>query len=730
MHEVLRGTVESIVYRNDKNDYTVAEISCDGELFTVVGIMPMVAEGELVTLSGSWTYHREFGRQFAFTSYERCLPTEIEGIIQYLSGRTIKGVGPVTALKIVNKFGMDTFDVIENHPEWLTDIPGITRKKAAAISESFREQADFRGVMVFFKDYMDTGDITKIYKRFGASAVGIVRDNPYILSGGKYGITFSKVDELAASLGFGEKRRERVLSGINYVLKYNADTNGHTCLPRGKLVLAVSELLKLDVARIDGLIHDFIEGDELASYKTGDEEFLMTPEVRSSETYIADRLASMSGEVALFSFSDVSGIISSVESDMGISYATLQREALFRAMNSGVTIITGGPGTGKTTVVKALLAIFKSFGLKTVLAAPTGRAAKRLSEATGAEAKTIHRMLEMERTEADEIRFNRNSRVPLDEGAVIIDEASMMDLSLTDALLHALKRGTRLVLIGDKDQLPSVGAGNILADLIASERVGLICLSEVFRQSGESLIVSNAHRINGGEPPILNVADNDFFFVRRENERDIPATVASLILERLPKAYGVDIKDKIQVITPSKKGYGGVDTLNVELQARLNPPAEFKKEKSAHGTVFRVGDRVMQVVNNYELEWEKNGLTGLGIFNGDTGVIESIDRTNELMNIWFDDRYVSYPFENLDELELSYAITVHKSQGSEYPVVIIPMYSCPPMLETRNLLYTAVTRAKKMVILVGRSDVPARMVSNNREIMRYTTLKDRLVNTL
>ncbi len=726
MTEVLRGTVEGIVYRNDKNDYTVAEISADGELFTAVGIMPMVAEGELVTLTGAWSYHREFGRQFAFTSFERALPTEIEGIIQYLSGKTVKGVGPVTALKIVNRFGMDTFDVIENHPEWLTDIPGITRKKAAVISESFREQADFRGVMVFFKDYMETGDITKIYKRFGASAVGIVRDNPYILSGGRYGITFSKVDELAASLGFGSERRERVISGINYVLKYNADTNGHTCLPKEKLVLAVSELLSLDATRIEELIPDFLERDELASYTSENSEYFMTPEVRDSEAYVADRLASMSGEVALFSYSDVSGIISSAEQDMGIRYATLQREALFQAMNSGVTIITGGPGTGKTTVVKALLAIFKSFGLKTVLAAPTGRAAKRLSEATGAEAKTIHRMLEMERTESDEIRFNRNSRTPLDEGAVIIDEASMMDLTLTCALLRALKRGTRLVLIGDKDQLPSVGAGNILSDLISSNKIGVICLNEVFRQSGESLIVSNAHRINGGEPPVLNVADNDFFFVRRENERDIPATVASLILDRLPKAYGRDIKDKIQVITPSKKGYGGVDTLNAELQSRLNPPAEFKKEKSAHGTVFRVGDRVMQVVNNYELEWMKNGASGLGIFNGDTGVIESIDKAAELMNIWFDDRYVSYPFENLDELELSYAITVHKSQGSEYPVVIIPMYSCPPMLETRNLLYTAVTRAKKMVILVGRSDIPARMVSNNREIMRYTTLSDRL----
>ena len=726
MLEAISGTVEDIVYRNDKNDYTVLEISVSGELFTAVGIMPMVSEGELVTLSGSWTYHKEFGKQFSVSSFERSLPTEIDGIIQYLSGKSVKGVGPVTALKIVNKFGMDTFDVIENHPEWLTDIPGITMKKAAVISASFKEQADFRGVMLFFKDYMETGDITKIYKRFGASAVGIVRDNPYILSGGRYGITFSKVDELAASLGFGEERPERVISGINYVLKYNADTNGHTCLPEDKLVSASSELLGLDASRIRELLPLFLENGDIAFYKSGEEKYFMTPEVLDAEAYVADRIKSLDREVALFSYSDVSGIISSVEDDMGISYATLQREALFRAMNSGVSIITGGPGTGKTTVVKALLAIFRSFGLKTVLAAPTGRAAKRLSETTGSEAKTIHRMLEMERTDNEEMRFNRNYRNPLDESAVIIDEASMMDLSLTYALLKALKRGTRLVLIGDKDQLPSVGAGNVLSDLISSGKISVIALHEVFRQSKESLIISNAHRINTGEPPILTSTDNDFFFVRRENERDIPETVASLIMERLPKAYGDELRDKIQVITPSKRGYGGVDILNKELQARLNPPSNYKKEKSAHGTVFRVGDRVMQIVNNYELEWEKNGLAGLGIFNGDTGIIESIDRENETMDILFDDRLVVYPFESLDELELSYAITVHKSQGSEYPIVIIPMYSTPPMLETRNLFYTAVTRARRMVVLVGRSDIPMRMVANNREILRYTTLRERL----
>ena len=434
----------------------------------------------------------------------------------------------------------------------------------------------------------------------------------------------------------------------------------------------------------------------------------------------------MAKEVIQLSSMDISSLIQKVELRLGVKYADRQREAIFRCMNGGVTIITGGPGTGKTTVVRGIISIFNDLDLKTALAAPTGRAAKRMSEATGEEAKTIHRLLEMEKGVNDELKFNRNSRNPLDERVIIVDEASMIDLSLMSSLTEALKRGTRLILIGDSDQLPSVGAGNVLEDLISSGAVDVVRLTEIFRQSKESLIVTNAHRINNGEAPMLNVTDNDFFFVRRENEREIADTVADLITKRLPKTYGDSIREQIQVISPSKKGAGGVELLNNELQARVNPKATFKKEKTSHGVIFREGDRVMQVVNNYEIEWEKNGIGGFGIFNGDIGVIESIDLKNEVINIWFDDRYVRYDFDNLDELELSYAITVHKSQGSEYPVVIIPMYSCPPMLMTRNLLYTAVTRAKRMVILVGRSDIPDRMVKNNREVLRYTTLSARL----
>ena len=724
--EKISGTVENVVYRNESNDYTVLEIADGDNLITAVGVIPMAFEGERVELVGNWTYHKEFGRQFSFSSFEKFLPEQIEGILQYLSSRTIKGVGPVTAVKIVNRFGEDTFDVMENHPEWLADIPGITMKKAAAISESFREQTGLRGVMMFCKDYMAVGEATRVYKKFGAGAVGIIRDNPYILCNGEVGIPFEKADALAKSMGIAPDSENRIYSGLLYTLSYNATSNGHTCLPREKLVAATAQLLEIPVSSVDdALVRIILEGN-LSNYICDGTEYVMTPKVAEDEDTVARRLSALSDEMIRFTLSDVSSLIQKVEVSLGIDFAPLQREAIFAAASSGVMILTGGPGTGKTTVIKAIISIFKSLGLKPVLAAPTGRAAKRMSEATGEEAKTVHRLLEMERAMDDSVSFNRDARNPLSENAVIVDEASMLDLSLTAALVRALKRGSRLVLIGDSDQLPSVGAGNILSDLIATERIKTIRLTEIFRQSEQSLIITNAHRINRGEVPLLNVTDNDFFFVRRENEREIAETIASLLTQRLPRTYGVQIKDKIQVITPSKKGAGGVEELNAALQARINPPGKFKREKMRHGTIFREGDKVMQTVNNYDIEWEKNGAVGVGLFNGDIGVIEHIAPNEDKITIRFDDRVAEYDSEKLDEVDLAYAITVHKSQGSEYPVVVIPMYYCPPMLMTRNLLYTAVTRARSMVILVGRSDIPMRMVENNREVMRYTTLKEKI----
>ena len=725
--ETLKGTIENLVYRNEKNDYTVMEIvTDDDDLVCAVGIIPMSFEGEIVTLKGQWTYHKEFGKQFAFDSFEKTLPDDVDGIFKYLSSGTIKGIGPVTALKIVNRFGADSFDVIEHRPEWLADIPGITRKKAAAISESFREQSGIRGVMMFCKDYMAVGEVSRVYKKFGSGAVGIIRDNPYILCNGELAIPFAKADAIAMSLGTPLDSKERILSGIVFVLNNIAAQSGHTCLPVEDTILHSTEVLGLTREVIEATLNTLIEGKELSTYKMGDVRYVMTNDTAEEEDVIARNLSRIMTSAGRFGALDISILIEKVETTLGISFAQSQRDAIFAALENGVMVLTGGPGTGKTTVVRAMISIFNSIGLSTVLAAPTGRAAKRMSEATGEEAKTVHRMLEMERGTDGYIKFGRSERNPLNEQVIIVDEASMLDLALTAALLRAMKRGARLILIGDSDQLPSVGAGNVLSDIIASERVRTIRLTEIFRQSKESLIITNAHMINEGSAPIINRTDSDFFFVRREREGDIAEAVATLIDQRLPKTYGADIKDKIQVITPSKRGAAGVEVLNRVLQERLNPKTAFKKERQAHGVIFREGDRVMQVVNNYDIEWEKNSAVGVGLFNGDIGVIEEIRENTEKMIIRFDDKMCEYGFDLLEDLELAYAITVHKSQGSEYPVVIIPMYACAPMLMARNLLYTAVTRAKNMVILVGRSDIPCKMTENNRQILRFTALRDKI----
>ncbi len=726
--EEIRGSIENVVYHNDNNDYTVMEIStAENELVTAVGIIPMACEGERVILRGSYTYHKEFGRQFAFDTFEKKLPEEEEDILHYLSSRTIKGVGPVTALKIVNRFGSESFDVIENHPDWLADIPGITAKKARAISESFREQTGMRGVVMFCRDYMAVGEAARVYKKLGAGAVGIMQDNPYILCDSEIGISFEKADAIARSLGQPLDSHVRIFYGMKYVLSCGAALNGHTCIPDGKLCSSAAELLAIDISIVKRTLELLIEEGELVLFKKDDGRYIMTSETSEDEDAVVSKLYKLSKEAVTFASDDIRTLVEKIECSLGITFAPLQREALFSSLKFGVMILTGGPGTGKTTVIKAMISIFDSLGLKVVLAAPTGRAAKRMSDATGESAKTVHRMLEMERMQDGGIRFGRNERAPLSEDVVIVDEASMLDLPLTAALMRSLRRGARLILIGDSDQLPSVGAGNVFADLISAERIKTVRLTEIFRQSKESLIVINAHKINEGEPPTLTATDKDFFFVRREREDSIPQSIAELVTARLPRTYGRDIRGEIQVITPSKKGIGGVDNLNTTLQSYINPPGKFKKEKQSHGTVFREGDRVMQIANNYDIEWERFGITGVGLFNGDIGTVEQINFADEEMTVLFDDRSVKYPFDLLDELELAYAITVHKSQGSEYPVVIIPMYYCSPMLMTRNLFYTAVTRAKKMVILVGRSDIPAKMVNNNNEILRYTALRDKIL---
>ena len=723
---IIDGIIENVVYYNEDNDYAVLDlVVSEGELISATGAVPMPAEGEIIKATGYYEYHLEYGQQFHIEKCEKSLPVREEDIITYLSSKAIKGIGPVTALKIVNKFGTETFDVMRKHPEWLADIPGITRKKAAEICENFAQVADYRGVFMFCQGFMDNGDISRVYKRFGSGAVGIIRDNPFVLCDGEIALPFEMVDKIAKSLGVEDNHPDRLFYGIRSVLLREGQNYGHTALPRTTLLSSSCELLSLDEETVSATLDSMLENGKLFVSWNDEEELIMTEEVFRAEVYICQRIKKLNKNIYRYDKEDIEILIERTEINESIRYANMQHLALMRAVENGIMIMTGGPGTGKTTVIKGLIHLFEELGQKVVLCAPTGRAAKRMSEATNCEARTIHRLLEMEKRANESIRFNRNQRNPIEEDVVIVDEASMMDLFLLEALMRAMSRTGRLILIGDSHQLPSVGAGNVLSDLILSGCVETVILKDIFRQSEESLIVTNAHKIHNGEYPVLNRVDRDFFFVGKE-EGAIPETITSLILERLPRTYGKSIIEKIQVITPSKKGKGGVTELNAHLQGKMNPPSAVKKEKTAHGIVFREGDRVMQIANDYEITWEKNGVEGQGVFNGDIGCIEDINLSEKYMYIRFDDRVAFYPFEKLKNLDLSYAITVHKSQGSEYPVVIVPIFHCAPMLQTRNLIYTAVTRAKKMVILVGNPSLVYKMVDNTKEILRYTTLSRRL----
>ena len=726
--EKLEGSVEQIVFCNEDNGYTVCDMALEDDIVTVCGIMPMLCEGDRLCVYGKWVHSAKYGRQFSVEQYERVMPADIASMLRYLSSRAIKGIGPKTAAKIIEEFGEDSFDVIENHPEWLANIKGISTKVALAASESFKEQAGIRSAMMFFREYFGASTTVRIYKKWGSSSVDIAKKNPYRLCNEIEGIGFERADALANSLGLQNDNFDRIMSGLSYVLIKSASYNGHVCLPREKLCEAGAELLEVSAEEADRAISELIRMGRFKYVLQGEAQMIYLAEAYDEEKYVAEKLTLLDKMCATVDVSDIDRFIEREEAKAGIEYASLQKKAISDALRYGVMVLTGGPGTGKTTVVRALIHIFDSMGYEIALAAPTGRAAKRMSEATAMEAKTIHRLLEMSYDLEGRSVFNRNEFDLLDEQIIIVDEASMIDSALMCALLKAIKPGARLIIIGDSDQLPSVGAGNVLRDIIESGRFATVRLCEIFRQAQESLIVTNAHAINRGEMPNLAVKDKDFFFLRRERDRDIAATVVDLCKNRLPRAYGNMARNGLQVICASRKGEAGTENLNVLLQQALNPRERGKSEHSFRERIFREGDRVMQTRNNYDIAWtrEYDGKEGNGIFNGDIGIIESIEVAEREMTVLFDDRRVVYDFSLLEDLEHAYAITVHKSQGSEYPMVVMPMCTASQMLHTRNLFYTAVTRAQNMVILVGREDIIKEMVENNRRSMRYTGLCHRL----
>lgn len=729
----LKGTVEHIIYSNEDNGYTVMDVGLEDDVITACGVMPYVSDGDSLILWGNWVHNPKYGRQFKVEQYERDMPADSAAILRYLSSRTIKGIGPRLAERIVSAFGDETLDVMENHPEWLADVPGISRRKAEEIAEDFKAKAGIRSAMMFFRDYFGAAMTVRIYKQWGSGAVDMAKKNPYRLCDEVEGIGFERADQMAMSLGLDPQGEDRIMSGVKYLLTTNAAQNGHLCLPREKLTEAAVRLLNTQADRVTAAIEAQLDSKRLVSRRYGGQEFVYDYFTDQQEKYIADKLALLDKLCPAVDAGDVNRFIQREEREQGMTYATEQKRAICDALAHGVMVLTGGPGTGKTTVVHALLHIFRSMDMSVALCAPTGRAAKRLSESTANEAKTIHRLLEMEFEEGtNHGRFRRNEQDLLEESVIIVDEASMVDNSLLCSLCKAIKPGARLILIGDADQLPSVGAGRVLNDIIDSGRFATVRLTEIFRQAQESLIVTNAHAINEGTYPNLGVKNNDFFYLYRRTDREIADTVVELCKTRLPRTYGKATEGGIQIITPSRKGEAGTENLNRLLQSSLNPPEKGKRELKFRETTFRVGDRVMQTKNNYDIEWESgDGIdqtAGSGVFNGDIGTIVFIDTAEREMVVRFDDKEATYNGDMLDELEHAWAVTVHKSQGSEYPFVIVPMYAAPPLLLTRNLLYTAVTRARRMVILVGREDIVHTMVDNNRQSMRYTGLVYRLSN--
>lgn len=723
--QTVKGLVDNITYQNPDNGYTVCTVDYEGNPVTLVGIIPTLTEGEYISAEGSWTSHPTYGKQFSVTSYQKELPATSDSILAYLSSGVIKGIGPVTARRIVDKYGSETLKVIEEHPEWLSEIKGITSKRISEISESFKNQYGMRQVMLYFQGMLSPAMCLKIYKQWGNASVDVLRTNPYVLCDQVDGIGFEKADSMAQKLGFTLDNEERIYAGIKYELGLELNRAGNCCLPLDMLTQKASALLGTDKRTVEEACGVLSQNGEVIAVKDGEGRIMIYLEpVYRTEKFCAEKLLLLDSSVINIPIDDPDAEISRVEKETGIEFAPLQRVAVKSSVTRGVVIVTGGPGTGKTTVIRAIIALFKKIGTPFCLAAPTGRAAKRMSAATGYKAKTIHRLLECDFAGGEDGQsFRRDEDNYLDEEVIIIDEASMVDVFLFGALLRAIRPGSRLIIIGDADQLSPVGAGEVFNDMLKSGVFMSVRLSDIFRQAQGSSIVTNAHLINEGRMPDCS-NKGDFFFLKRENAADVRELLVSLCTSRLPNAYKYDPLKDIQIICPTRKGDAGTVALNALLQSKLNPPSTAKSEREVRDVVFREGDKVMVVKNNYDIEWtDEDGTTGNGVFNGDIGFITKIDRAEESFSVSFDDgRNAVFDYSGFDDLEHAYAITVHKSQGSEYNAVIIPLYGCPAGLLSRNMLYTALTRAGKLAVLVGKVEILCEMVANNRRSIRFTGL--------
>lgn len=720
----LTGEVEDIIYRNETNGYTVIEIICNRESITAVGIMPLINIGEELKLIGTFKSHHTYGEQFSVKACERSMPSSGASILKYLSSGAIKGIGPATAKRLVEAFGDETIEIMQNDPMRLTGLKGITKDKAKKISEELQKIFGVREVMTALSKYgISPSQSVNIWKTWGNKAIEKIEEDPYLLCTGGFNVPFETADNIAVSQGKPFDDVCRIRAGFVHILVHNTK-NGHTCLPMDKLITACQSFLSITQEQAKEVLEQLLTEGSLILDVVREKEFIFLPEYHKCESYIATRIMMLKR----FPAEPITGIdeaVKGIEKEFNIQYAYLQKQAIFEALSKGMLILTGGPGTGKTTTLNAIIKILKENGLKVALAAPTGRAAQRMSQVTNCEAKTIHRLLEVAWNSQDKPVFIKNEKNLLECDALIVDELSMVDSMLFESLMKALPLGCKLILVGDCDQLPSVGAGNVLGDLIASKVLPVVQLKEIFRQSMESLIVTNAHAIVNGSMPDLTKTTSDCFFMNRSSGESISDTIIELCKRRLPVTYGYSALNDIQVLCPGRKGNLGTYEVNKKLQNALNPKEEHKREININGLVLRCGDKVMQSKNNYNIQWVKSdGESGEGIFNGDIGVLTEVSRSTQSIQVMFDDKLAVYDLDSAADLELAYAVTVHKSQGNEFNAVIIPMYNTPPQLSYRNLLYTAVTRAKKLLIFVGNPSIVKKMVDNNKKALRYSALKD------